>query len=64
MTVKVEVTITNGKGTPKTFQLTETASPVKNKAGKLSLAHFQPAPDCQVIKSFSKLYIDTTELNS
>ena len=63
MNLTVSVTISNGKGAPKVYQLTQTAEATKNeKTGKTSLAHFQPAPECTVIKPFSKLYLDIAEL--
>uniref|UniRef100_A0A6M3LXT1 Uncharacterized protein n=1 Tax=viral metagenome TaxID=1070528 RepID=A0A6M3LXT1_9ZZZZ len=62
---KIEMTISikQGEGKAKTFQLVQTAKPVKGKNGKLSLAHFQPAPDNKIIKPFGKIYLDTVELS-
>jgi len=61
---KVIVRIEREDGKHKTFQLTETAQAVKSeKTGKISLSHRQPAPSNTVIKPFSKLYIDTVELD-
>ena len=63
MTLEITVIIKNGKGELKNYLLTETQEAVKNdKTGKTTLAHFQPAAENRVIKTFSKLYIDTTEL--
>jgi hypothetical protein len=57
VTVKLEV---NGKA--KTYQMNLTGEPVKSKSGKMTLAHFQPTSGNQVIKPFSKLYIDTAAI--
>ena len=58
VTVKIEM-----DGKHKTYQLNETQEAVKNdKTGKVTLSHHQPAANNPVLKSFSKLYIDTVEL--
>jgi len=63
MTFKVKVTIETENGKHKTYQLTETSKATKNeKTGKVSLSHQQPASGNKVIREFSKLYIDTGEL--
>ena len=59
---KVIVKIELDKGSPRTYQMNLTAEPVERKSGGMSLAHFQPTEGNKVIKSFSKLYVDTAEL--
>ena len=59
---KVVIKIEVDKGTPRTYQLNMTQEPAKGKNGKITLAHFQPTEANRVIKSFSKIYVDTQEL--
>jgi len=61
--LNVTVTVKQGDKAIASYQLTQTAAATKNAKGKISLAHFQASADNLVIKSFGKLYIDTTEVN-
>lgn len=57
----VTVNVSNGTGQPKSYVFKQTAEPAERKSGGVTLAHYQPEAGNKVIKTFSKLYVDTAE---